>query len=51
VHVARAELARAQGDEARAGREIAEARRLYQELGAPRQVARLDGEPGATARY
>jgi len=51
VHVVRAELARAQGDEAHADREIAAARRLYQELGAPRQVARLDGELRAATRY
>ena len=44
VHLVRSELARARGDEERARSEVAKARHLYQELGAPRQVERLDRE-------
>jgi ATP/maltotriose-dependent transcriptional regulator MalT len=42
VHLLRAELARGQGDEEGASREVAEARRLYTELGSPRQLERLE---------
>jgi adenylate cyclase len=41
IHVERGALARAAGDGSRAERELREARRLFSEIGAPEQAARL----------
>jgi class 3 adenylate cyclase/tetratricopeptide (TPR) repeat protein len=46
VHECRAHLARLRGDQLTAEREIDQARRLYAEMGAPAQVARLAAETG-----
>jgi hypothetical protein len=47
IHVERAELARAMGDAARAEEELLEAQRLFSEVGAPEQAARLGAREGA----
>jgi hypothetical protein len=46
VHECRARLARLRGDQLAADRKIEQARRLYAEMGAPAQVARLADETG-----
>ena len=43
-HDARARIARIRGDEFAAGEEIEQARRIYSEMGATLQVARLTNE-------
>jgi tetratricopeptide (TPR) repeat protein len=46
VHVERARWAERRGDRARGEREVAEARRLFAEVGAPRRAAELGGGAG-----